>query len=389
MSPFFGLLARYVEYAVRPDYRSRSSLMVPLRSNITSRFSSRQAVALVGQLIWWGTYVGLYYLSLRAYQPFPDLARAKALITGSFGVGVSSVMGWMYNRWEISDQSLPKTAGVILATSVGIGLLWYQGSQWGAEWVNPFIAPVAPYLGVNGSPLLDHVVAFPLVLLLWSGVFLGITIYRKQQRQRQHLLRADAEAQRARLQALRYQLNPHFFFNALNTIEALATERPERVTEVVQQLSGFLRYTLLDEEDLETPLHAEVQAIEHYLAVEKIRFEDDLHVEIDVSPNAGDTLVPSFLVLPLVENAVKHGQRTSPTPLRIRVRGTIENETLKVEVGNTGRWREVNPESVGTDTGLDNVRTRLTTQYPDRHEFNVLEDEGWVRALIEIDIADE
>nr|WP_272502137.1 histidine kinase [Salinibacter ruber] len=183
---------------------------------------------------------------------------------------------------------------------------------------------------------------------------------------------------------LRYQLNPHFFFNALNTIGALADENPQRVKTAVHELSGFLRYTLLDEEALNVPLRDEVEAAEHYLAVEKIRFEDDLRVDVSLDGAAGRQVVPSFLVLPLVENAIQHGPYTSPTPLHVRMTGTLTEDVLVVEVANTGHWRAP-PDADGTGTGLDNVRRRLATQHPDRHRLAVTEDDGWVRVRIELD----
>ncbi|MFB6271824.1 MAG: sensor histidine kinase, partial [Salinibacter sp.] len=172
---------------------------------------------------------------------------------------------------------------------------------------------------------------------------------------------------------------------ALNTIGALADENPQRVKTAVRELSGFLRYTLLDEDDLQAPLRDEFEAAGHYLAVEMIRFEDGLQVEIDLDDEAGRRVVPSFLVLPLVENAVKHGQRTSPQPLRVQVTGRCIDDTLAVEVANTGHWRDEPTSTQSTDTGLDNVRTRLQTQYPDRHRFTINEEDGWVCVRIDID----
>jgi LytS/YehU family sensor histidine kinase len=129
-----------------------------------------------------------------------------------------------------------------------------------------------------------------------------------------------------------------------------------------------------------------MRAAEHYLAVEKIRFEDDLEVDVEVGAEAERLPVPAFLVLPLVENAVKHGQRTSPSPLRIRVAGRCPDaDTLALEVANTGHWRDDARAPDGTDTGLDNVRTRLRTRYPDRHRLTTTVDDGWVRVRIEID----
>lgn len=358
--------------------------MAFLLPSFQSRASWRTALVVALQLLGWGAYAGIYYFSLREYQPFPDIALKQSLVAAGLGLVVSSLLGGGYWRWEVSRMQPLKKTGIILLGSAASGVVWHLGVQWGSAWVNPFIVPVAPHLGLEGTPLLGHLSAYPSVLLVWSGFYFGIAYWREQQRQQEQLLQADAEAQRAQLRALRYQLNPHFFFNALNTIGALADTDPQLVKDVVRKLSGFLRYTLLDEEDLVTPLEDEVRAVEHYLAIEKIRFEDDLQVDVQMSHEAREQAIPSFLVLPLVENAVKHGQRTSPTPLRVHLTGTIENDTLVVEVANTGHWREKNGASSGTDTGLDNVRTRLQAQYPDRHDFTLTEAEGWVRARIAI-----
>jgi LytS/YehU family sensor histidine kinase len=270
---------------------------------------------------------------------------------------------------------------------VGVGLAWAGVNHWGATRIDPFALPVLSYVGIlpgQGS-LLSHPAAFPMVLLVWSGSYLGIAFWHERQMQQQRVFRADAEAQRARLQMLRYQLNPHFFFNALNTINALADESPRRVKEAVHELSGFLRYSLLDEDTLMVPLHEEIQAVQHYLAIEKMRFEDDLQVTVDLDTDAGHQTVPAFLVLPLIENAVKHGQHTSPFPLRIRLAASLAEDRLHIAVANTGHLRTDAPTDESTDTGLSNVRGRLQAQYPDAHRFTLTHDDGWVRACIDID----
>src|SRR5690606_13653287 len=159
-----------------------------------------------------------------------------------------------------------------------------------------------------------------------------------------------------------------------------------RIQRMVGELSGFLRYSLLDPEALEVPLGDELRAVAHYLEVEKVRFEDDLEVRLAVEPEAGGRVVPAFLVLPLVENAVKYGPHTRPMPLRIHVSGRVEGRALCVEVKNTGRWvAPSRPEAGGTGTGLDNVRQRIAELYPGRHRLDVFEEGAWVHARIRID----
>jgi len=348
----------------------------------------------------WALYGVMYYLTLRAYQPFPDPLWKQTLIATGTGLALSALLGAGYWAIRLRQRSLLGEVAIALVGSAATGLLWYQVKTWGVEWISPFIAPIS-VTGIfrpgEGS-ILSSAPAFPTLMLVWSGFYLSLAHWRGEQVAERRRLQADAEAQRARLRALRYQLNPHFFFNALNTIGALAEEDPSRVKTAVRELSGFLRYKLLDDEELEAPLRDEIAAAKHYLAIEKIRFENDLNVTVNVTEDAGRQVVPSFLVLPLVENAVKHGQRASPTPLRVRLCGTLDSGALRIEVANTGRWRDgglgpngnaARPDGTGTGpngtgTGLSNVQDRLQALYPDQHQLEITDEDGWVQARIEI-----
>ncbi|MDX1546044.1 MAG: histidine kinase, partial [Rhodothermales bacterium] len=194
-------------------------------------------------------------------------------------------------------------------------------------------------------------------------------------------------AREAQLKMLRYQLNPHFLFNALNAIRALVLSDAARSRQLVTALAEYLRYSLRTANDLEVSLQEEVTSVQSYLEIEKIRFEEDLDVAVEVQPGAADCRVPGVLLQPLVENAVKYGMATSPMPLRLRILGTIGGGRLHLEVANTGRWQP--PEQTqGTSTGigLRNLRQRLQRFYPGRHRFAVSEEAGWVRAVIDIDL---
>jgi signal transduction histidine kinase len=335
----------------------------------------------------WLCYGVIYYLTLRPHQPFGGILWKQTAIATGTGLLLSTGLGAAYRALDVRRMPPVGEVSTALVGSVAVGLLWYQIKAWGADWVTPFIAPVTLFgeFRPGDGSLLSSAPAFPVVMLVWSGFCLSLIHWRGEQAEERRRVRADAEAQRARLRMLRYQLNPHFFFNALNTIGALADENPQRVKTAVRELSGFLRYTLLDEDALRAPLRDEVEAVAHYLAVEKVRFEDDLVVDVDLDADAGRLVVPSFLILPLVENAVKHGPHTSPSPLRVRVAGRRTEGTLVIEVANTGHWRADATGTDGTETGLDNVRSRLQAQFPDRHRFSLDDGDGWVRARIELD----
>lgn len=225
-------------------------------------------------------------------------------------------------------------------------------------------------------------------LLAWTFLYLGIKIWREWKEQERRTKKASSLAQKAQLQMLRYQLNPHFLFNAMNSIRALIDEDEAKAREMITELSEFLRYSLDSRDYADIPLKHEIEAIRHYFAIQKKRYEDKLEVVYDIDPQAAEYPVLSFLVHPLVENAVKYGMRTSPLPLIVHLKAKVRNGALVVEVGNTGCWVEPEdrsaPPSAGTGTGLDNVRRRLGNAFPGRHRFEVVEGEGCVRLQLEI-----
>ncbi len=129
---------------------------------------------------------------------------------------------------------------------------------------------------------------------------------------------------------LRYQLHPHFLFNALNSLRALIGEDADKARNMVTALSGFLRYSLLPTDAQEVALREELTSIRRYLEIEQIRFEDRLLVSFEVEPAAEGCRIPGFLLHPLVENAVKYGAQSGASPLRVRIAASAaESQTQR------------------------------------------------------------
>ncbi|MFZ0426744.1 MAG: histidine kinase [Acidobacteriota bacterium] len=229
---------------------------------------------------------------------------------------------------------------------------------------------------------------------LISLLYFAFGHWRQAAEQREKARHATALAHQARLQMLRYQLNPHFLFNALNSIRGMIVEDPDRSRTMVTELADFLRYSL-DAEDQETDIGDEIQAVENYLAIQRIRFEEALDARVEVDPSARSVTVPSFLIHPLVENAVKYGMRTSKMPLHVRVEVARDSDEIAIRVSNTGRLFDGKgdhglgrlPE--GTGTGLKNIGERLKLVFPNRHSFGIRESEGWVHAEIRLRLSSE
>ena len=231
---------------------------------------------------------------------------------------------------------------------------------------------------------------YSFVFLAWSTLYFGIKHWQALQAQRERSLKAAALAQSAQLRMLRYQLNPHFLFNALNSVHELVRQDPERAQLLIDALSRFLRYSLLGDDVIEAPLADEIEVVEDYLRIEKIRFEDKLDVGLDVDAELARFPIPAFLVHTLIENAIKHGMRTSPKPLRVRLRAFRDGSAVEIRVSNTGHWAAAGDGS-GTGAskdmqlGLSNVRERLQQACPGRHRFSVREQDGWVHVSVAID----
>jgi hypothetical protein len=248
----------------------------------------------------------------------------------------------------------------------------------------PYVRPPIPF----GQMYLTYIYRRGIPLLAWTFLYLGIKIWGEWKEQEQRTEKANFLAQNAQLQMLRYQLNPHFLFNAMNSIRALIDEDESKAGEMITELSEFLRYSLDSREYSDVPLKREIEAVQHYFAIQKKRYEDKLEVIYDIEPQAAEYPVLSFLVHPLVENAVKYGMRTSALPLTVHLKARVRDGALVIEVCNTGRWIEPGDHegrlSAGTGTGLDNVRRRLENAFPNRHRFEVVEKEGRVCIQLEI-----
>jgi two-component system LytT family sensor kinase len=238
-------------------------------------------------------------------------------------------------------------------------------------------------MGYHGRDIFAGDITTFAVFLAWAAAYMGFLHYEDLRRARELSLESQALAQEARLETLRYQVQPHFLFNSLNTIQALVEEDAQRASRAVDELAGFLRYSLRKEAGARARLREEIANIQNYLVMEKIRFEENLETEIVADAKALDCAIPTLLLHPLVENAIQYGMRTSAMPLRVRIAAVREDNELRIEVANTGAWA-VDSDRGGHQLGLANVRKRLAVMFPARHTFDSCAEDGWVRVTLTI-----
>lgn len=220
-----------------------------------------------------------------------------------------------------------------------------------------------------------------LVILLWSVLYIGLKFWIELIGTKEKSEKASLLAQKSQLQMLRYQLNPHFLFNSLNSIQALVYDDPKHADRMISELSDFLRFTLRDKDKLFIPLGEEVKIVEKYLSMEKTRFPERLTYTIDVTEQASKVEVIAFILQPFVENAVKHGMKTSQDILKISLKGYAELHRLYLEISNSGQWIENNRNQ---GTGIQNVFDRLKMAYPNKYNTHIFKNPDSVCVLIEI-----
>lgn len=219
----------------------------------------------------------------------------------------------------------------------------------------------------------------------WSFLYLGMRHALRGKQQQIELVLAKNARQDAELKMIRAQTSPHFLFNALNTIRAGVEEVTPALGRLVQSLSDFLRFSLDHTQSDLISLGREFDAMRDYLAVEKSRFGDSLEFACEIAPSLRESLVPGIILQPLVENAIKYGQETSESPLKLTVRITAPDaRTIRMEVSNSGHWLEPQAREKESHLGLQNLRHRLELLYPDRHGLDITEADGWVRVRLEI-----
>ena len=222
------------------------------------------------------------------------------------------------------------------------------------------------FLDLLGSRLFAGILAY----LMIAFVSYAILYYRRLIERERQLTQARVHLTEARLEALKGHLQPHFLFNTLNAITALIHTDPDAADTMIARLSDLLRKTLELQQRQFTSLAEEAEFASHYLGIQQARFEDRLQVAFDIQDSVADSEVPTLILQPIVENAVKHGIALRREPGRITVSARMDAGRLVVEILNDGPSAAPPPAHDKTG-GLDNVLQRLETLYPNDFEFSL------------------
>lgn len=208
---------------------------------------------------------------------------------------------------------------------------------------------------------------------------LGTLIEITQRKKAEEIL-----AREAQLTSLRHQINPHFLFNTLNSIRAFLPHDQTEARQMILNLSDYLRYSLREGSSSFVSLSDEINALRKYLDIEKIRFGEDLIIEMSIQPESLDHPIAPLLIQPIVENAIKYGRKTNPGTLAVKIYSWIDEGCLNVEISNKGHWIDGSEILDSTQIGINNISERLYFLYGKKASLKVYEEDGQVRVIVKI-----
>jgi two-component system, LytTR family, sensor kinase len=312
--------------------------------------------------LYWALQVGGWSL----YAIFESVARILVSDSGSSNTDriifffyeallcllVTHAYRYFIHRWRWLNLGMVRVALHMILTVIVMGVVLY------------FLRiPVSIPLGINATHVFDalHILEgslfYAFIFFLWSVFYFIYNYFERYNKS----LKLEATVKEIELNNLKAQLNPHFIFNAMNSIRALVDENPRKSKQAITQLSNILRNSLATEKKGLTKFEDELRIVKDYLSLESIRFEERLKIEYEIASGSNDFWVPPFMIQTLVENGIKHGISHLTKGGTIRVRTVLVDDALKIQIINSGHY--VNGRSKGL--GLTNTMQRLKLLYGD------------------------
>ena len=313
------------------------------------------------------------WLGTLAHTSEPGMSLIHKMWFALLGGTLSLALRPIYRRLHNRGVGISRLVAASAVCSYLLTVVWGAGYRTGVRLIEAAITGSAVNWPSTAA-LFGGTLFFSFIMMAWSVLYFGVKYYRDVETERARALAAESEAHRAELQALRYQLNPHFLFNTMNAISTLIVEGRDRDAErMVTRLSDFLRLTL------------EVDFAERYLEIEKIRFGDRLQSTVDISPDVLSAQVPALLLQPLVENAVRHGITPREEGGHLRIEGRRAGNRLLLRVADDGVGLSDTDDTCSSGVGLSNTRARLDALYGDDASFRIERSDGGGCAVV-IDI---
>jgi signal transduction histidine kinase len=350
-----------------------------------SRALQRRSIKWLLAFAFW-TAIGLSF----GFQFY--ISSAKAGLAVGWGQAMSYALGdwyvfallsipvvWLAGHFPFETGNRARSWLVHGPASLAFSLIYMVVRAWVGTWQSDATFSEA------FQPLLVKTWHFNL-LIYWVivAVSLAFDYYRKFRERELRAAELEKSLAQARLKALQMQLNPHFLFNSLHSISALMHQNLDAADRMITRLSDLLRAALESSESQEVTLRKELELLQLYLDIEKIRFGNRLTVKLEIPGQVLDAKVPNLILQPLLENAIRHGIEPHAKPGCIELSAAHSDGMLRLEVSDNGNGVG-QPGAVSEGVGLSNTRARLRTLYGAAHSFELANrPEGGLRVRVTI-----
>jgi signal transduction histidine kinase len=331
----------------------------------------------------WGiwTFIGIvftlqmYFTSYRSERPVKLTDAIYLQMTWSYLWALATpLVLWTASRLPIERNNWLRSTlihvpiSIVLScilTAIGHVVLWLY---WGWSEGRPFsFERMGRFVLANFS----EGIGIYMLIALTSYAFSYYSRYREGQ---VRTLQLEAQLSKAQLEALKMQLQPHFLFNTLHSVSALLSQDTDAARRMISRLGDFLRLTLENSGSDEVTLQQEMDFLNCYLEIERIRFQDRLVTRIDVSPDTLEAKVPNLILQPIVENAIRHGIASRSTPGLIEIEAKHMNGLIRIQVRDNGPGvsdHRISENLCNRGLGLANTEKRLESLYGSRHHFDL------------------
>lgn len=299
--------------------------------------------------------------------PHQDVLAARRMVVTAFGIALTWLVYLVLRRFD--DRKLMQRVAIAFALCVPAAIIISAVNYYIFNIYDP-VSLLTDHADAEAAKDISPIIEIAEVaisryffLCAWSALYLALSYAAEVRDAERRLAQYERAAQAAELKSLRYQVNPHFLFNTLNSLSALVMKnRPADAEAMIMNLSTFYRTSLCGDPLDDVTLADEVRLQQLYLDIEQVRFPDRLRTAIDVPVAVAGSCVPGLILQPLVENAIKYGVSRANRPVTIRIRARAEGELLVIEVTDDGN-AVAEPEHHGGGIGLANVRDRLAARF--------------------------
>ena len=322
----------------------------------------------VSQASGWSLFVTINLLIISSFETIPLNRIFLWILLGFYGLVFSHLYRMFIKKHNWTNLPLKKIIPRVIIASFVVALIIYL-----PVYISGYLLGVERDSQHITAAVISSVLNITSVIIVWSLIYFAIHYFESSKKAEIETLIFESAVKDFELKTLKAQLNPHFMFNAMNSIRALIEEDPQNAKDAITKLSNLMRYTLKIERTETVSLAEELRTIQDYLDLEKIRFEERLNYKIKSTSDADRVEIPPMMVQTLVENGIKHGISKMTEGGYLEVMAGVVNSNLVIEIRNSGEFDEEALKN-SRGFGVSNTKHRLSLLYGENASLSLINE---------------